>query len=202
MQVGEFCSDKINAMDATPFAMALGTLYSVPNINSPEEIIGHVIGQAPRQCRVAIECKGNGDQTQLQMRFRGWTNFHPWQRIDNKKLDPSQFSKIGVYTNEWFRAGMLEFMTKMLKDNELEICSPFFVREMASLESRLDVQKIGAADGEHDDRFFSLGFIVISLYQWEKDRPVSFSRPQPKQDQVRRYAVSPLNVQERPYGIE
>ncbi len=158
-----------------------------------------------RQCRVAIECKGNGDQTQLQMRFRGWTNFHPWQRIDNKKLDQSQFNKIGVYTNEWFRAGLLEFMTKMLKDMELDIRSPFFVREMASLESRLDVQKIQAGQGEHDDRFFSLGFIVISLYQWEKDRPVSLARIHPTTEQetiTRRYARASFNIQERPYGID
>lgn len=179
-QVAEFCSDKLNALDCVCFCMALGTLFSVED---------NTVDGFRRQPRAAIECKGNGDQTQLQMRFRGWTNFHPWQRIDNKKLDPSQFNKIGVYTNEWFRAGMLEFMTKMLRDMELEIRSPWFIMEMQTLESRMDIQAIKAAQGAHDDRFFAMGFIVISLYQWEKDRPVSTARAKPAPEAaVRMYA--------------
>jgi len=204
-QVGEFSSDKINAMDATPFCMALGTYFSVPTINKEDaDINGISSPDFTPQCRVAIECKGNGDQTQLQMRFRGWSNFHRWQRIDNKKLDPSQFNKIGVYTNEWFRAGLMEWMIKMLRDNELEIASPYFIWEMRKLESTMERQRIAAAVGAHDDRFMSMGFIIVSLYQWERDRPVSLSRPRPvaPTSAPRSYRALPRNIQELPYGIE
>lgn len=209
-QVCEFCSDKINAIDATPFCMALASLYSVePEPERTPAAISRAVTDVlvgamnRRQCRVAIECKGNGDQTQLQMRFRGWANFHRWQRIDNKKLDPSQFNKIGVYTNEWFRAGLMEWMMKMLRDEELEIRSPFFIREMQSLESTLERQKIAAGMGGHDDRFMSLGFVVISMYQWEKDRPISLTRPHPTSTQdTRSYARACRNVQEVPFGIQ
>jgi hypothetical protein len=137
------------------------------------------------------------------MRFRGWSNFHRWQRIDGKKIDQSQFNKIGVYTNEWFRAGLMEWMMKMLRDNELEVCSPFFVNEMQGLESTLERSKIAAGVGQHDDRFMSLGFVVISMYQWEKDRPVSLTRPKPSgPDYPVTYARLPRNIQEIPYGIQ
>jgi hypothetical protein len=204
-QVAEFCSDKINAMDAVPFCMALSTYYSPPG-NSADAVVNQVMGglsDLPRQCRVAIECKGNGDQTQLQMRFRGWSNFHRWQRIDGKKIDQAAFTKIGVYTNEWFRAGLMEWMIKMLRDNELEIFSPFFIQEMAGLEASMDRQKIAAANGQHDDRFMSMGFIILSLYQWEKDRPVSLTRHIPNKPQAPvSYARLSRNIQEVPFGIE
>lgn len=207
-QVFEFCSDKINAIDATPFCDALGTLYSVPDYMD-QQIAGAVIDKVigglsdfKRQPRMAIECKGNGDQTQLKLRYRGWSNFHPWQRIDNKKLDQSNYNKIGIYTTEWFRAGLLEFMTKMLRDMEIEIRSPFFCREMAHLEARGDRSKIEATAGEHDDRFFALGFIVISLYQHERNRIVSTSRPiVGKPPQARHYSSMPIHIHETNYGI-
>lgn len=188
-QICEFATSKLNALDTTPYALALATLYSVSpaGITYEEEIAGMESGQSRvldgfggmgsrRQCRVAIECKGSGDQTQLQMRLRGWHNFHPWQRIDNKKLDPSQYNKIGVFTNSWFRDAMMEYMLKMLRDMELEIRSPYFVKEMQSMEASEFNMSIKASHGATDDRFMSLGFAVISLYQWEKNRPVTVQR--------------------------
>lgn len=188
-QVGEFCSDKVNALDATPFCMALATYFSVPDSE---------YSTYRRQCRVAIECRSNGDQTQLQMRMRGWSNFHPWTRIDSRNPDPSRFNKIGVFTNEWFRAGMMEFMIKMLRDMELEVRSPWLIQEMQTLEADWDRQSIRAAYGGHDDRFMSLGFIVISLYQWERNRPVSSQTASRRPDSdVRRYAGYRPGLQDR-----
>lgn len=186
-QVCEFATSKLNALDTTPYALALATLFSVGNGQSTFEedieqqakdrILDGFGGMGNRrQCRVAIECKGSGDQTQLQMRLRGWHNFHPWQRIDNKKLDPSQYNKIGVFTNSWFRDAMMEYMLKMLRDMELEVRSPYFVKEMQSMEASEFNMSIKASHGATDDRFMSLGFAVISLYQWEKNRPVSVQR--------------------------
>jgi hypothetical protein len=160
-QVGEFASSKMNALDSVPFALALGTYYSV------EDEYGEI-----KQPRMAIECRGHGDQAQNILRMLGWRNFHPWndKQIDDRKINLSKFHKLGVFTNEWFRAGMLEMLTKMLRDGEIEICSPFFVREMESLEGDEFSQSLRAGYGGHDDRIMSLGFILISLFRFDMDR--------------------------------
>lgn len=160
-QVGEFASSKMNALDSVPFALALGTYFSV------EDERGDI-----RQPRLAIECRGHGDQAQNILRMLGWYNFHPWndRRIDDKHLNLSKFNKLGVFTNQWFRAGMIEMLTKMLRDGEIEICSPFFVREMASLEGDEFSQSLRAGYGGHDDRILALGFILVSLFRFDMDR--------------------------------
>jgi hypothetical protein len=65
---------------------------------------------------------------------------------------------------------MIEMLTKMLRDGEIEICSPFFVREMESLEGDEISQSLRAGYGGNDDRIMSLGFILISLYRFDMDR--------------------------------
>jgi hypothetical protein len=160
-QVGEFASSKMNALDSVPFALALGTYYSVENDE------GELV-----QPRMAIECRGHGDQAQNILRMLGWRNFHRWvdRQIDNKKLELGKYTKLGVFTNEWFRAGMIEMLTKMLRDAEIEISSPFFVREMESLEGDEFSQGLRAGYGGNDDRIMALGFILVSLYRFDMER--------------------------------
>jgi len=160
-QVGEFASSKMNALDSVPFALALGTYYAVEDENGER-----------RQPRMAIECRGHGDQAQNILRMLGWWNFHPWndRKIDDRNPKLDRFHKIGVYTNAWFRAGMIEMLTKMLRDGEIEICSPFFVQEMQSLEGDEFSQSLRAGFGGNDDRIMSLGFILVSLYRFDMER--------------------------------
>jgi len=160
-QVGEFASSKMNALDSVPFALALGTYYSVEDDRGERH-----------QPRMAIECRGHGDQAQNILRMLGWHNFHKWvdRQIDNRKIDLNRYTKLGVFTNEWFRAGLIEMLTKMIRDCEIEICSPFFVREMESLEGDEFSQSLRAGFGGHDDRILALGFIVVSLYRFDMDR--------------------------------
>ena len=160
-QVGEFASSKMNALDSVPFALAIGTYFSLPNEHGELQ-----------QPRMAIECRGHGDQAQNMLRMLGWRNFHKWvdRQIDNRRLELNKFHKLGVFTNEWFRAGMIEMLTKMIRDGELEISSPFFVREMESLEGDEFSQSLRAGYGGNDDRFMALGFIIVSLYRFDIDR--------------------------------
>lgn len=157
-QVFEYASGKMNALDSWPFALALGTLYTVRDANGMMQ-----------QPRMAIECKGHGDMAQNIIRQMGWTNFHPWndKQLDSRSPKTSQYQKIGVYTTSWFRDGLIEMMVKMLRDGDIEICSPFFVQEMASLQGDEFVQSLKAGYGGHDDRFMALGFILVSLYKWD-----------------------------------
>jgi hypothetical protein len=157
-QVFEYASGKMNALDSWPFALALGTLYSVPDAT------GFV-----QQPRLAIECRGHGDMAQNIIRYMGWTNFHPWndKQLDSRQPRLQNYNKIGVYTTSWFRDGMIEMLVKMLRDGDIEISSPFFVQEMASLQGDENVQALKAGYGGHDDRFMALGFILVSLYKWD-----------------------------------
>lgn len=194
-QVFEYASGKMNALDSWPFALALGTLYTVPDANN-----------VMQQPRMAIECKGHGDMAQNIIRQMGWTNFHPWndKQLDSRTPRTNQFNKIGVYTVSWFRDGMIEMLVKLLRDGDIEICSPFFVQEMASLQGDEFVQSLKAGYGGFDDRIMALGFILVSLYKWDAHyfrsakiaaysgrSPISRARP------PRQYAQWAYGYQER-----
>jgi hypothetical protein len=194
-QVFEYASGKMNALDSWPFALALGTLYSVPDES------GRV-----QQPRMAIECKGHGDMAQNLIRMMGWQNFHPWndKQLDSRQPRLAHYNKIGVYTTSWFRDGMIEMLVKMLRDGDIEICSPFFVKEMASLQGDEFVQALKAGHGGHDDRFMALGFILVSLYKWDvnyfrtrKIAAYSGRSPLERPPAPKQYAQWAWNYQER-----
>jgi hypothetical protein len=194
-QVFEYASGKMNALDSWPFALALGTLYSVPDQTGMVQ-----------QPRMAIECKGHGDMAQNLIRQMGWTNFHPWndKQLDNRTPRLSQFHKIGVYTTSWFRDGMIEMLVKMLRDGDIEIASPFFVQEMASLQGDQFVQSLKAGYGGFDDRIMAFGFILVSLYKWDADyfrsaKIAAYSGRSPvgREQPKRQYAQWVYSYQER-----
>jgi len=157
-QVLEFASGHMNALDAWPFLLAIGTWYTTADRS------GFL-----KQPRMAIECKGHGDLVQNVLRLMGWTNFHQWndRMIDSKKVELSKTNKIGVFTNFFFRRAMIEMIVRSLRDGEVEICSPFFVKEMQSLEGDEFAQELRAGYGGHDDRIMALGFVLSSFYKWD-----------------------------------
>ena len=157
-QVLEFASGHLGALDVWPLLLALGTWYSVPNRH----------GQ-PQQPRMAIECRGKGDMPQNVLRLMNWHNFHMWNdnKIDNRQPNLTQAHKMGVFTNFYFRAAMIDQMVTSLRNGEIEVCSPFFVREMRSLEGDEMEQQLRAGHGGHDDRIMALGFIFNSFTKWD-----------------------------------
>jgi len=194
-QIAEYASGKCSALDSWPFLLALGTLYSVPDDR----------GQI-QQPRMAIECKGQGDLPQNIIRMCGWSNFHPWvdKQLDARIPNLSKYNKIGIYTAAgWFRDGMISLLVKMLRDAEVEICSPWFVQEMASLEGQEAVQSLRAAYGGHDDRVLALGFILVSLlkfdaenYRSAKIAAYSGRSPVNKPARIKQYATWRYGAQE------
>jgi len=157
-QVCEFASGHMNALDAWPFLLALGTWYTVRGRHGNTQ-----------QPRMAIECKGHGDLVQNVLRLMNWQNFHMWndRKIDDKRPDLSKTHKMGVFTNFFFRRAMIEMIVRCLRDGEIEICSPFFVKEMQSLEGDEYEQELRAGWGGHDDRIMALGFVLSSFYKWD-----------------------------------
>lgn len=158
-QVAEFASSYINALDLWPICMAIGTFYST-------KIRGEL-----RQAKMVIECNRNGETTQHELRKRGWSHLHQWLRYDRKRLDESKATRIGWFTQQWSRDLMMDNLVKYLRDNWLDINSPWFVEEMAELERDIEKQKIAAASGGHDDRIMALGIVLISLHMMELRGP-------------------------------
>lgn len=154
-QAAEYAYDYTNAFDLWPLCMAVGTYFSTYRNGFLQ------------QARQAIECRGNGEVVQMELKKRGWVNFHPWLRYDSKVIRKAQAHKLGVFTNFWFRAMLVDWITKFLRDGWLDIRSPWFVSEMEDWERDWDEQSAKAAYGGHDDRIMSMGFVLLSLYDTE-----------------------------------
>jgi hypothetical protein len=157
-QVLEFSSGHMGALDMWPLLLALGTWYTVPARHG-----------GMRQPCMAIECRGRGDMPQNVLRLMNWHNFHMWNdgKIDNRHIDLSAAYKIGVFTNYYFRAAMIDQIVTTLRNGEIEISSPFFVREMRSLEGNEYQQQLRAGHGGHDDRIMALGFALTSFSKFD-----------------------------------
>ncbi len=153
-QAAEFASPYIKAEQLTPFALALGCFYSVYNPKAARRT----------QCRMAVECRGNGDIVQSGLKVRGWVNNHPWKKYDTRKPIPDgRVHHDGVFTNVSFRAAMMDKLLTVLDEEALEIGSPWFVNEMANLERDVDEKSARAAYSTHDDRIMAAGFAIFSL---------------------------------------
>jgi hypothetical protein len=154
-QVAEFGSPYIKALQLWPHVLALACYYSVHQSKVDRRV----------QCRVAIECRGNGETVQWELQKRRWFNFHPWKRLDNKKrITNDKVHKMGVFTSSWYRPMMMDRLLSMLEDEAVEVYSPYFVDEMEALEKDEVRQSLKAVYGEHDDRIMSLGFALDSAH--------------------------------------
>jgi hypothetical protein len=122
----------LSAFDAWPHTLAIATLYS-----------GLVRGRL-KQCRLVIECRSNGENTQNECKKRGWRNFHPWLRYDAKKIRVDKAHKIGWFTNQWSRDLLTDYLIKGLRDGWIEVCSPNFVDEMADFQKDEYAQSLRA----------------------------------------------------------
>jgi hypothetical protein len=174
IQICEYASEYVNANDFAAICHAIGLFYQ---------------GNSTRQPKMAIETGLNGEVTQLEMRKMGWANFHNWVRYDRKKMDNSS-SRIGFVTNRWSRPMVIDYMVKALRDGEIEINSPEFVREMQALHRDEGMQSARAESGQHDDRFMALGIIFLSLHILEltgKAQSVSYLRQQRDQEKSPMY---------------
>ena len=154
-QVGLYSSPYVNSLHLWPITMAIGTYYST------------VIRGMRRQCRLAIECRGNGETTQLELQKRGWHNFHPWLRMSAKNIRVSNSQTIGWYTMEWSRRLMLDWLINAVEDFWLDINAGSTVSELETLELDTKRQKLKAAYSCHDDEVMATGIILVSLHLLE-----------------------------------
>lgn len=154
-QVFEFASNYITAFQLWPIVLAMSCFFSTFSPRANRRV----------QCRVAIECFANGKHVQHEMQKRGWSNFHPWKAYDNRKSTPDRnVNKLGVYTNQAFRAGMMDMLLTMLSEEAIDLPSPYLIQELTTLERAEGSHKAQAAPDAHDDRVMGLGFPLFSLH--------------------------------------
>lgn len=154
-QVAEWAANTVTAFQLWPLVLAVSCLYSTPTLKS--------VDGSRRQCRLAIEAWMNGSSTQNELQKRGWSNFHPWKYNDSRKAKlASEVNRVGVYTNQWFRASMQDLWLTHLNEEAIDLPSPYLVHEITTLENVEG--KAQAILGEHDDRWMGLGFPLYSLH--------------------------------------
>jgi hypothetical protein len=153
-QCAEFASPYIKAAQLWDLALALGAFYSVL----------HPRAGRRTQARICVECKGNGEKVQDELKKRGWTNFHPWKKLDNRRrITNDKVHKEGVFTNVWYRSMMMDTLLTAVDEEALDIRSPWLVNELETLERDPDEKSARAAYNTHDDRVMSIGFPLESL---------------------------------------
>lgn len=150
-QAAEFHSPYIGASEFWPLSLAVSTLYST-----------YRKGQV-RQARVCIDCLRNGESIQFEMKKLGYWNFHPWLRYDHKRVRTKDATRQGFFSNSWSRAMMMDYIIRALKDEFIDVYSPYFVDEMGDLERDDMRQSLKATYGGHDDLFVAMGQIYFSL---------------------------------------
>lgn len=172
-QVAEWVTDKATAFQMWPMTLAISTFYSVFSATANRRV----------QCKLCIEAFTNGAALQMELKKRGWSQFHAWQYNDTRRTKPdSQVNRVGIYTNQWFRAQMMDMLLTCLSEEALDLPSPYLVDELETLERIPGQKKIAAQYGMHDDRIMALGFPLFSLHQ---------NKPPSKQFERRRVSYVP-----------
>lgn len=151
VQAAEFASDYMNSLDFWPIVQAIASYYTV-----------YRHGRL-KQPKLVIECKANGEMVQLELKKRGWTNFHLWVRYDTRRIEPAKAHHIGVLTTGYFRRMMMDKILHVVKNFDIDVRSPWLVEEFRSLERDEERQQIRADAGGYDDRVMAMGFPLISL---------------------------------------
>lgn len=153
-QCAEFASPYIKATQLWEMTLAMGAFFSVMNPRAGRRT----------QARICVECKGNGEKAQDELKKRGWHNFHPWKKLDNRKrITNDKVHKEGVFTNVWYRSMMMDVLLTAVDEETLDLRSPWLISECETLERDPDEKSARAAYNTHDDRVMAIGFPLESL---------------------------------------
>jgi hypothetical protein len=151
-------------------ALAIGTFYSTYQSK---------VGRRT-QSRICVECLGNGEVAQDELAKRGWWNFHPWKRYDNKtRMTNDNVHKLGIFTNVWFRSMMMDKLLTAVDEESLDLNSPWTVDEFSTLMRDPDMASAKADDNAHDDRVMALGFPLFSLTVDDRPNQQTYRRSRP-----------------------
>ena len=165
-QVAEFASAHISAFQLWPLVLAIALYYSGGQVG---RVSATTLSPRRRQCRLAIECKSNGEVVQIALQDRGWSHFYVDMLWDKKqRMTITTARKIGIHTNVKNRAQIIDMALTEIDDDTIDLPSPYLVSELESLELDPRKQKLAAGYGQHDDLFFAMAFAVFGLHMGEK----------------------------------
>ncbi len=154
-QVAEWASNYVTAFQMWPLVLAVSCWYST---------YAAALGRRA-QCRAAIETASNGSSLQNEMQKRGWVNFHPWKYNDSKRQRRDfEVARVGVITNQWWRATMMDMLLTCLSEEAIDLPSPYLISELTTLERVPGVRKEKAAPDAYDDRVLAIGHPLLSLH--------------------------------------
>jgi hypothetical protein len=151
VQCAEFATPYMNSLDFWPIVQAVAIYFSVRRYGSI------------KQPKIVVECRGNGETVQLELKKCGWSNFHYWVKYDTRKIDQSKAHHLGVLTNGPFRRMMMDKILHVFNNRDVDLRSPWMCDEFRRLERDELRQQFRADSGGHDDRIMAMGFVLWSL---------------------------------------
>lgn len=156
-QVGEWASAEAGALDLWPILLGVGRLFT--GVSHDGRIL---------EPRITIELAANGEALQAELRKRGWRNFYVRNRLATAVRSESIINpQLGWVTSHQSRQRLIDHLIKVVRDNLVEIRSPWLVDELADLQRSEKNFKIEAARGAHDDRLMS--FAIMSYVMYDLD---------------------------------
>ena len=153
-QVAEFASDEISGVDLWPWALALGTLYSVKRD-----------GRIQQPTCIPETNREGGQRLITDLELRGWKNFYE-ERVRNSTSRGVQSTRKGWHTSPQNRDDLILYGSSAIENEVIELNSPELVSEMDTFIRHPDGKK-GAAKGRHDDRLMALFLAFHALYASE-----------------------------------
>jgi hypothetical protein len=154
-QVCEWVNPYLNAEQMTPYVHAIATYYQIKASN--------------KQPKLVIEQAAGGNILQRKLRLQlGWSNFHvDLRHYDRKSLDRSKAPNIGWHTTPLVRDALITTLLSTIRNDEIDIYSPWLIEELGDLHADEITQKIAAERGAHDDRPMAIGMVLCSLHDLE-----------------------------------
>lgn len=150
-QVAEFASDEISGVDLWPWALALGTLYSVKRD-----------GRVQQPMCIPETNREGGQRLITDLELRGWKNFYE-ERAPSSTSRGNAATRRGWHTSPQNRDTLILYGSSAIENEVLEINSPELVSEMDTFIRHPDGKK-GAAKHRHDDRLMALFLAFHALY--------------------------------------
>ncbi len=123
-----------------------------------------------RQPRCVPEINREGGLTFLrEMQRHGWKSesFHVQIKMKAATRRGQPSISYGWYSDSVNRPDLVQRGVQAIKEEYIELNSPWLVNEMDSLIYDPGTRKIGAAKGKHDDRLFGLWLAFVSIYDDE-----------------------------------
>ncbi len=150
-QVAEFASNEISGVELWPWALALGTLYSVKREGRVQQPL--VIPETNRE---------GGQRLWKDLELRGWRNVYRERNAKSTSRN-DQSQTVGWHMSPQNRDDLILYGEAAIGNEVIELNSPELVNEMSSFIRHPNGKK-GAAKGKHDDRIIALFLAFHALY--------------------------------------